>query len=455
MLNFLIYISEISLFVSIMLLFYRYLYFKLAYFVWSRYFFYLVLLAGITIPFLPNMPEFLFLEQNKLHFIDLAYENEKLLFFVGSTENFSQSRSGFINFNTVLNILFAIWLAGLLMHISGLVINFRKIYLLISSGEKTHEQDFILIKSDKISGAFSFFKWIFIGHDCLALSQNELQNIIKHEKIHAKQMHSVDNIVFELYRAFSWFNPVSKFVVANVKTNHEFIVDSNVTANLFKPDYSKLIVKLAASKSLFTVSNFSLHEIKNRIKILSSPESDKIRKNRFIMSLPVLFISIISILIFFVFINSIIIPDSNYKQKLIEPFQKSNSKIISPFFENVSISEIKNSHKSNENLKVSHREITYKVKSYSPVLAVDNGVVTYADSIDNWGIVERNLKLALNNNLNCEYKKLYKLNVDEGDSVKQGDTIGITGDSRLYRSVSFKLFEDSIPVNPEIYFKKQ
>ena len=51
----------------------------------------------------------------------------------------------------------------------------------------------------------SFFNYVFIDEK---LSEAELQVLLKHEEVHAKQFHSIDKIIMMLIKAVLWFNPV-------------------------------------------------------------------------------------------------------------------------------------------------------------------------------------------------------------------------------------------------------
>ena len=452
MFKFLIYIFEISLFVSIMLLFYRYLYFKLAYFKWSRYFFYLSLISALSIPFLPSLAVDKYFVDTQPLFIDFVYDDNSLISFVDSEGQFSETAKSLFDFDIILKVLFVLWLVGFVRYLISLALSFKNIFILASSKTKVYDNGFIIVKSDKINGAFSFFKYIFIGSDCMVLDKSELQHIIDHEKIHAKQLHSIDNIVFEIYRAVFWFNPISKFITANVKINHEFITDSSITGNKKLPEYSRLIVKLAISQSLFTVSNFSSEEIKSRINLLAFPENDNLRKSRFIASLPVLFIVIIAMLSFSSFVNSIALKEVNKNEIFLEPFADKDRKVISPFFENVKLSELKKDKNIDDKYIISHREITYKVKNYTSVIAISNGYVNAIDTVDNWGIKEISIKINFDKKYTGIYKNIYKVNIKQNDSVYKGNVIGITGDVRLYRIVGFKLLKDNLAINPQQYF---
>lgn len=74
---------------------------------------------------------------------------------------------------------------------------------------------------------FSFFHFIFIPKD---IDNDAIDMILAHEKIHAKEFHSLDILIFEIYKTLFWFNPLVWIALKNVKNNHEFIAD-NINTN--------------------------------------------------------------------------------------------------------------------------------------------------------------------------------------------------------------------------------
>ena len=335
--------------------------------------------------------------------------------------------------------------------------NIISVIRLINSGEKIKEGKFTIVKTSGKSNAFTFFRFIFINHEFENLTIKEQGQILTHEKIHATQLHTIDNILFELYRAVFWFNPISKLSSANIKIIHEFIVDNKLTGNKNVPDYSRLILKLAVHNShALTVSSFSSEEIKNRIKLISFPESEKIRKRRFNISVPVLILTIFAAYLIISTLNMYALEKKSHEKEFTKPFKKGTYKIISPFFENKTPGEIYTGYDSNldsnDQYKISHKETSYEVKSFSKVYAIESGIISHIKKKDVYGLEELSIIIELITGHTVEYKGLYKLTINKGDSIKRGEIIGLTGDLRLYPGVDIKLSKNKIPVDPENYY---
>lgn len=452
MLFILIYLFEVSALISVMYLFYRYLYFKLTYFEWSRYFFYGALILSLTIPLLPEILSNKIINYGFSDFGNTPYSYIGGSFFIESKKEFSAEKSFFDKIPIIL-ILFVIWISGLIRYLFLFIRKLISLLILIKKSETEKKDKFIFVKTNSESPAFSFFNYIFINNDFENLTELEQNQIIKHEKLHVEQLHTLDNLIFEIFVSFFWFNPVSKKIINSVKEIHEFIVDNRLTENKNKPDYSRLILKLVEKKSIFNhINNFSKNEIINRIKLISNPESEKIRRKRFIVSMPVLFSVIFAFLMFTSLINSYAEKYIDNKKPFIPPFEKGKYQVISPYFIDKKPNEIfKNQNKKSDlNIKylISHPEITYKVESNTPVLAVANGIVKKTDTVDNWGVREIIININLKSGYECIYKNIYKATVKQGDTIKQGEQIGITGDIRLYPTISFRLLKNNQHVNP-------
>ncbi len=439
--NLLIYIFEVSVLTSIFFLFYRYLYFKLAYFVWSRYYFYLILFASLIIPLLPSMfnAESVLLKIENLIGITANGNNA----FVNVKDSFLLGQNSFFSGIPIVEIVFIIWVSGFIRYIFFILKSVVSIIRLINKGEKKEDGDFTIVRTNTDNPAFSFFNYIFTNISFSKLQEVEQKQIIKHEKIHAKQKHTIDNIIFEIFRAVFWFNPVSKLISVNVKIIHEFIVDNELTGNKNIPDYSRLIVKLAAQKSQgLMVSSFSKEEITSRIKLITFPETEKIRKKRFAISIPVLIITMFASWMIISTINVYALNKEDVKKEFHKPFKKNSYKIISPFFENKKV----------DDLFISHKEVSYELKSFSDIYSVETGIIINIEEKDIFGLKEYTVSEELQNGYLIKYKGIYKVKVNVGEKIEKGKLIGIAGDIRLYPKIDIQIIENGKSINPETLY---
>ncbi|MCB8995165.1 MAG: M56 family metallopeptidase [Bacteroidales bacterium] len=140
--------------------------------------------------------------------------------------------------------------------------------------EKTEDINLYLIKDKNIS--YSFFRNIFIGQTA---NKAEMERIIAHEKIHARQLHSVDVLIAEFLTALFWFNPLMWWYRNEIKNVHEYLADQGALENGFdRKEYQiTLLEHLIGSASLSITNNFNYSLIKNRIAMMNKGKN--VRKN--------------------------------------------------------------------------------------------------------------------------------------------------------------------------------
>jgi len=107
-----------------------------------------------------------------------------------------------------------------------LIWNIGFIVLKYSSSDKIKFDGYTVIHLKEGKSAYSFFKWIFINPD--NKSDEDIELIISHEKIHVTQYHSVDIIIAELLSSIMWFNPFVWLISNRLKLVHEYLADEGV-----------------------------------------------------------------------------------------------------------------------------------------------------------------------------------------------------------------------------------
>lgn len=74
--------------------------------------------------------------------------------------------------------------------------------------------------------ASSFFSYIFI--DPTRAKTSDLTHITEHEVCHVRLLHSVDRMITEILLCFNWFNPVAWMLRKSIVVNHEYQADNRV-----------------------------------------------------------------------------------------------------------------------------------------------------------------------------------------------------------------------------------
>lgn len=132
----------------------------------------------------------------------------------------------------------------------------------------------------------SFFNYVFI--DDKNLNEAELEVLLRHEEVHAKQLHSVDKILMMIAKAVLWFNPIIYLYDKALEEAHEYEADDTTSKNFGAAPYAALLLKLAVSKNeMPLVHNFVKSPVKQRIKMLFVGKSTSLKKLVYLLVMPI------------------------------------------------------------------------------------------------------------------------------------------------------------------------
>jgi hypothetical protein len=132
--------------------------------------------------------------------------------------------------------------------------------------KKIYQQHYVVLVNQRIRNTFSFFDWIFIHPS--NLNDEEFEQIIAHEKVHARQYHSIDLVVIELVSCLMWFNPFIWMMKNSIQLVHEYLADEGVlNTGVDRLKYQALLVNQAGEDKLISLfSGFNHSLIKKRMK---------------------------------------------------------------------------------------------------------------------------------------------------------------------------------------------
>jgi hypothetical protein len=143
---------------------------------------------------------------------------------------------------------------------------------------------------------FSFLKNIYINPN--KHSNEDIDTIIHHERIHTSGWHSLDLILAEVNKIFFWFNPGAWFMKLAITENLEFIADQLVLQKgSDKKQYQYQLLKALVNKNVLNNSianQFSFIQLKNRIKMMNKKHSPSYNRLRYALTIPML--AIVSLL---------------------------------------------------------------------------------------------------------------------------------------------------------------
>ena len=184
---------------------------------------------------------------------------------------------------SITDVISYIYIIGVVFFLMKFVYNIVKIYK-IKAGNKIEKIDNVnFIYTNESHIPFSFLKNIYIPKDNLD------EMIIKHEMSHVKNHHSVDVILMEIMIAFQWFNPFIRMIKNELKSNHEFIADSEAIKDEDeKSNYMMLLLQQCTADDFSTIANnFSFLLTKKRISMITKNQKVKGSVIKVLLTLPV------------------------------------------------------------------------------------------------------------------------------------------------------------------------
>lgn len=114
--------------------------------------------------------------------------------------------------------------------------------------KSTHESygDFTLVRNENTTSPFSFFDWVVLNPDHHA--PDELEQILRHERVHVRERHSFDMLGAELVCVVFWFNPAAYLFRQLLHQTLEFSADRAVLAEgVDARSYQYNLVKVSLS----------------------------------------------------------------------------------------------------------------------------------------------------------------------------------------------------------------
>jgi hypothetical protein len=161
----------------------------------------------------------------------------------------------------------------------------------LASNPKEKQEKFNLVLMNQEIPPFSFFRYIFVSREATQLK--EFEQVLAHEKVHARQLHSLDLMLAHGITVFQWFNPLVWQMQKAIKTTHEYIADSKVVSQGFELfDYQSLLLsQLISIRSVALVNNFNLISIKKRIAMMTKNKSGWAARLKALLIIPAAIIS--------------------------------------------------------------------------------------------------------------------------------------------------------------------
>ena len=279
MTNELLYLLQVNLALTLLYGFYITLLRNDTFFIWKRIFLFAAPLAAATLPFCR---------------LDALFPAHKPFIAVLTPQNADIIVSGAEGI-TVSGAILILIIAGAGLMILRLIVRLGSLIHLRLNASHSSELEKEIMVIDRETGHFSFFGWIFINRNMQ--NAGDIQEIIIHERVHARQLHSIDILFYEIIAALCWYNPLIAMMKREVKRNLEFIADRTaLQQGCNKQSYQYNLLKTSTMNYQFSdiTNNFNFNHLKKRIMMMNKQKSTKIRLMKYALILP--FISGMAIL---------------------------------------------------------------------------------------------------------------------------------------------------------------
>jgi len=183
-------------------------------------------------------------------------------------------------------IIIAVYTVGAALFLARFVFHLVKLYFAKKGREGMIYDGMKVVFVDEEFSSFSFFNVVFLNSR--DLSRADVQHILAHEMVHARQFHSLDILLIELVSVLQWFNPFVRPYKKSLQETHEYLADCGVIAQGFSAArYQLLIFEQHVGAKLFGVTNyFKQSQIKRRMTMMSRIKSRKAAKLKLLLVLP-------------------------------------------------------------------------------------------------------------------------------------------------------------------------
>jgi len=122
------------------------------------------------------------------------------------------------------------------------------------SAKKYAWKKFLVAESETGIGTFSFFNFIYLGQSS-SLSEEEKQDMLRHEETHALQLHSIDILLVNIMGVAFWFNPIVRAYKNSLVQLHEFEADARSVEGYDVDAYCSLLAKTALQAQGYPLAN--------------------------------------------------------------------------------------------------------------------------------------------------------------------------------------------------------
>jgi len=186
-----------------------------------------------------------------------------------------------------LQIIIFVYLAGLtFMFLKNLFIILKWNF----TWRRSQDEDGVAYtKNDEV---FTLFNRIFIPGSLR--EEEDLDNVLLHEKAHIRQLHFIDLMLMECSLLLTWFNPFSWLISRMIKENHEHLADRQVlSAGINPARYRAQLMNHTLGVNVFRLGNQFNHSLTlKRFKMMKKPKKSPMGILKIALLIPAVLITL-------------------------------------------------------------------------------------------------------------------------------------------------------------------
>ena len=420
------YLLKLSVSAAVIYAFYYLVLRRLTFYNLNRWY-----LAGYTllcfiIPFI-NITQIASKADEKMPVLNYIPAVRNIKYYMPSALNETEHHS--YNIWDAMLVLLAIGSVILLVKLAVQMISFMRMK---RQAKLISDKDSAIYHVDEEIMPFSFGKSIYLNKNMH--SDKELGEIIMHEYVHVKQLHSADILIAELFCVVNWFNPFAWFIRHSIRQNLEFIADDNVVrSGINKKDYQYHLLKVVGIPQYRIANQFNFSSLKRRIIMMNRAKSAKIHLLKFMFILPLLTVTLMA------FRSEIVntVNKITTRPMAVKAVTFPSQAVMIPqseAFKKMAIVPVKN-----KDLAIADTSVKESVE----LNAYFKGEVLRTQEIDGTYLI-----IIRDGNRFDSYSNLTSVKVKKGDKVKKGQPIG-TADVDLATGlpkVKFSLYDGTAMV---------
>ena len=131
----------------------------------------------------------------------------------------------------------------------GILMVFRLVFS--AEGKKYRKSRMMVVEHPKAKGVFTFFNYLFVANN------NQLTpEVMAHEEVHSKGLHTIDILLISFLKALFWINPALWFLKKELQNLHEFIADQKALSEFDLNTYTKLLLNEAVPGLQLSVGHY-------------------------------------------------------------------------------------------------------------------------------------------------------------------------------------------------------